>query len=254
MRIEDLGENWHYTTDADKLPVIREAIASGKLKLEPLEKSGTMNRAPFCQIFTTDFLDGKFKVIEPDYQALSDDDPRLGEPLGMAVPVTEDPFSTGEAYSWNKCGRDPEPSPGDHTTYMGLAFNDNLSQLPPYRIYHTPADENAGAPWMNVALHREDEGLKKEKGWRVTGYSHAYWWVDLKACESRSHVQILSPIAWHADGRDALSLLIRYQGRPMVLAYQDWAAPEDPDNYRDVELVDLAKKRDYCRWKESRLR
>jgi hypothetical protein len=43
-------------------------------------------------------------------------------------------------------------------------------------------------------------------------------------------VQVNSPIVDHLDPNapDSLSLLIRYQGPPMVLAYKDWAKPAEP--------------------------
>ncbi|HYS88128.1 MAG TPA: hypothetical protein VEN78_24490 [Bradyrhizobium sp.] len=234
VRIEQLGENWQYARDADKLPLIRKALASGLLHAP----SHDDNRSAFCKTFPRDLLAGRFEVIEPEFQVLSADDPRLGERVVQDTPEGVRELSMDDPrVHWHRCdaiNREDSTAREEYQVFMGL----ELLGVPPYRFYRIELDGNPRNGPEEVVLSRE----------HGNGYSHDYAWVKLKGCEIRRNVNVSSPRAWlKPDARDALSLLIRYRGRHMILDYTDWAKRGETQTKVSVYLTDF-RSLEYCKW------
>lgn len=244
VRLEDLGDNWHYTHDADKLPVIRADMPS----LEPSPDSEIRgSRAPFCKTFKQDFLAGKFKVIEPDLQILSLNDPRLDKRWQHCASVDHSESTAKDLDRY----------------YQGISVGMARGEAP-YRFYRIPIDTNVSHDIADVVETRLSNSLAGRGDWKVDGYWQNYLWVDLKGCEIRGREQIGSPEARDPTYPDSLSMLIRYQGRVMVLSHESYpvyppygyvrkAKPDDP-NYVFVALADLSHDENLCRWESLKLR
>jgi hypothetical protein len=87
--------------------------------------------------------------------------------------------------------------------------------------------------------------LYREEG---NGYNHDYAWIDLKGCEVRRRIQVLSPKSSRQPRRaDALSLMIRFQDAPMILEYANWAQGGDGGSMAIIALKDF-KRGEVCRW------
>ena len=217
VRTETLGANWQYRRDADKLPVIRNALASGNLKPQT-----DLKDAAFCSTFKEDFLSGRnVQVIEPSYEWLSVEDPRLGRWMDAI---------------WNCPGSDDvDPT----VKFLSLG----LYGVPPYRFYRLELDGNKKNGPEELVLYRESGN----------GYGQRYDWVDLKQCVIRRAHQVMSPqgiLASDRDRRDALGLLISYRGKLMVLSYADWAKQgESETNGSRVRLAAFLETV-FCHWNE----
>ena len=239
---KDLGANWQYPNDSDKLPLIREAFKSGRLRKHYFKPEDN----PVCKTFQNDFMTGNFEVINPEFEALSNDDPRLGKPIpyGETLSTSDEDKHSGRA-NWRYCDG---ASPSDSTaTDPNMVFTGLFAYgEPPYRIYRTKDKDGAT---MNIALVREDNSLKPPK-WNVDGYGQDYYLVNLAGCEILGVRQFSSPIILNNRQHDAISLLIRYKRRPFVLAYLNWAKIEEPKRL-EVRLVNLSldpRNFEICDW------
>jgi hypothetical protein len=72
-------------------------------------------------------------------------------------------------------------------------------------------DGNASNGPEDVVLYRQP----------YEGYSQIYQSIDLKECVIRHRLTVLSPRANGPEFKDALSLMIRYEGKYIVLGYAD---------------------------------
>ena len=247
---KDLGANWQYTNDFDKLPLFRRAFETGKLRKYFFKPDND----PMCQIFPIDFVKGKFKVINPEYEALSNDDPRLGTPptYSNPLPASEPPRYKGPT-NWRRC--DWAETTDSTAMDPRMVFQSLWMQgEPPYRIYRLNDEDGSR---MDIALVREDNSLKPPK-WKVDGYGQDYLWVNLNGCEIISAIAALSPQASMLDGlhQDGVSLLIRYSEKPLVLSYMNWAKRGEPDLiavsldsfYQDPAEKANPKPREICEW------
>lgn len=219
VRMETLGANWQYKRDADKLPAIRNALASGKLKAPEYQVVTGYKNFEFCAAFKEDFLKGRnVQAIEPDYEILSVDDQRL------------------EKWMNPKDCPDNDDAKRD-SVFLSLGLNG----VPPYRFYRLELDGNKTNGKEDVVLYRS----------AGNGYWQHYDWVDLKQCLIRDARQVSSPKERsNMENRDALGLLISYRGLPMVLEYSDWARQGDLEtNGSDVTLIGFNLS-GVCSWGE----
>ena len=239
---KDLGANWQYANDKDKLPLIRAAFKSERLRKHYFKPEDN----PVCKTFPNDFMKGKFQVINPEFEALSDDDPRLGKAIPYNAPsdVWQKSDNQGPLY-WNRCDeapREESTAVDDNAVYGGLY---QLGE-PPYRIYRIKGKDGTK---MDIALVREGNGLKPPK-WKIDGYGQDYYLVNLAGCEVLGVGQVFSPVIQDNRKHDAVSLLIRYQGQPLVLAYLNWAKTGEPNSV-EVMLENLYSDPDHfelCDW------
>ena len=239
---KDLGANWQYANDKDKLPLIRAAFTSGRLRKYAFEPDDN----PICKTFPYDFINGNFKVIKPKYEALSDDYLLLGRSNKQRVTSSiSDENNHKGLPNWHLCdGASPSDSTATDPSmvFLGLyAYGE-----PPYRIYRT---NGKNGTTMDIALVRENNNLKPPK-WKVDGYGQDYFWVDLKGCEIFDAIQVLSPKAAILDGlhQDSVSLLIQYKGQPLVLGYANWAKIGEPKSLQ-VSVSGFHKGgKSYCEW------
>ena len=77
-----------------------------------------------------------------------------------------------------------------------------------------------------------------------------YYLVNLAGCEVLGVGQVFSPVIQDNRKHDAVSLLIRYQGQPLVLAYLNWAKTGEPNSV-EVMLENLYSDPDHfelCDW------
>lgn len=128
----------------------------------------------------------------------------------------------------------------------------------PYRFYRIPIDTNVSNDIADIVETRLDNGLAGRGDWKVDGYWQNYLWVDLKGCEIRGRAGVSSPEASDPKFPDALSMLIRYQGRAMVLLHESYpnyhvvyghkAELGDPKTIVSVRLTDLTHDQDFCVW------
>ena len=239
---KDLGANWQYANDADKLPLIRAAFKSERLRKHYFKPDDN----PVCKTFPDDFMKGNFEVINPDFEALSNNDPRLGKPIpyGETSNISYEDKQRGLA-NWHYCdGASPSDSTATdpYMVFTGLfAYGE-----PPYRIYRIKGKDGTK---MDIALVRESNGLKPPK-WKIDGYGQDYYLVNLAGCEILGVRGLLSPVIQNNRVQDVISLLIRYQGTPLVLAYFNWARPGEP-NRVEVMLANLhsdPKSSEICDW------
>lgn len=238
VRIDELSENWRYARDADKVPVIRAYVGEHRKKLRLAKQYDT----PYCHRFMEDFLVGNFQVIEPAYQALFADDPRLGDrPVQDLQGGSVRRLPEGDPrLGWHRCGavdfRDTDlPPEREGDFFRGPEWLGG----PPYRIYRVEVDGDPKNGPEDVILARE-----KVNGWQ------RYAWVDLKRCETKYRAQIGT---WFKKpGREhpePLGLLIRYRGHVAILSYvRDANSPRgDPSEWVQFSF-DRLHPRSECIW------
>lgn len=240
VRIEDLGENWQFARDADKLPVIGKALAGRKL-VPPIKG---YNKEPICKAFPKDLIAGRnIEVIEPEIQILDANDPRLGGllhvPVGDKVEhLDRDDPRVGR---WHRCdGIDVGDSAAksNESVFQGLG----LDSLLPYRFYRLELDSNSGNGPEDVVMYRLADD----------GYAHIYRWIDLQGCEIRGMMGTGSPRVRGADYKDALSLMIHYRGKAMVLTYTDWSKDGEAETTPVLTLQNIQPP-EVCSWQDPRL-
>jgi len=192
VRVEDLGENWQYKRDSEKVPEIMKAMKT--VKTNP--QIGSKNPPPFCRTFKKDFLAKKFQVIEPELQILSLDDPRFDKRWLRCNDIDlEDSAATNDddlfSFPWRGRGINAEP---------------------PYRFYRVTMDTNIKNKGQvgDIVEYKEGKTIQ------------TYLLVDLKGCKTLDAEQVISPKEFNPEWPDALSMLIRYQGRVMVLSYASY--------------------------------
>jgi len=238
IRIKDLGENWQFEKDTDKLPIILKAMASGRLKAPP----PTYNTEEFCKTFPEDLIAGRnIEVIEPDMKIMERNDPRLGARRYTDVgtkrvwKLSRDDPKVGH---WYRCeGINSDESTASHPRNVFTFFD--LVGLLPYHIYRVELDGNSENGPEDVLLYRE----------YGNGFSHDYYWVDLNGCEIKQKIQNNSPAHWlHPENKDALSLMLRYKGKVMVLRYTDFAKKTDSEEQDTISINSLANPRKGCTW------
>jgi hypothetical protein len=239
---EDIGENWKYVKDAEKLPLIRKAFSRGLLK--PPTKG--FNTAPFCKAFRKDLIAGKgIHVIEPMHRILSEDDSWLGAKKFGKDLTTEKENSTGAASGvgrWHKCDAinpDESQASDPENIFDGL----KSLGLPPYTFYKVEIDNNKHNGEEDVVVYRENGNMS----------SHDYVWVDLGGCVIRDKIQVMSARSQLSpNNRDALSMLILYQHKPMVLQYNDWSNKEEKVPKARIEVTEIGSQHS-CVWQDPKL-
>lgn len=237
-RSKDLGANWRFARDAEKVPVIRGSVIKRSKTIRPEEGYDTL----YCRRFMEDFVEGNFEVIEPDYQADSADDPRLGAQPAKDLPsrgVRRFPTSDAEL-GWHRCDmvdfRDTDlPPERMDDFFQGL----ELFGSPPYRVYRVEVNHSQKDGLEDILLAREPVN-----GW------HRYAWVDLKRCEKKASATIGT---WFRragrEYREPLSLLVRYRGDVGVLGYIPYAYGTKNDTNGDATLrFDRLAPRSVCVW------
>jgi len=174
-------------------------------------------------------------------QVMVRNDPRLGVrryadlgEQGVRVLPRDDP----KVGRWYRCdGIGSNESTASHPQNIFTWFD--LQGLLPYRIYQIELDGNTENGLEDVLLYRE----------QGNGYSNDYSWVDLKGCKINQIIQINSPAHWlHPENKDALSLLIRYQGIVMVLEYKDLSKITDSEQLEKIYLFSMVDKTKVCFW------
>lgn len=209
VRLDELGENWHYAKEADKLPVIVKFVNSRPL----VEASQRPNRFPICKAFFNDLKLGKdIVVIEPDIQALTENDPAVER--------------------WATCPNSARwdgvvPKAGE-IPFFGW------TGLPPYWVYRVKI--NSTDKEMATVL------LQRQLG---SGYWRTYDAVNLEACEVTGGTQVISfrSCTTGTDIPDSISTMIRYRGSTAVLSYIPWGE----DGQAGVG-VNFFTQHGYCTW------